>query len=241
MLKRAFDFGAEYRRSNVDQIRGQSFDTLICAGAPAAKWIANKEPAEDAANLASLIDALKEAKARRLILISTVDVFSDPVDVDESTVPHLNGLHPYGTHRRNLEEAVMGMFECHHVIRLPGLVGEGLKKNAVFDLVTRNNIDQIDPRGSYQLYPKSRLSVDVESVVKNDLRVVHLVPPPVVIGRVACELGVTLEDKFAGKPARYDVHTKYGHLFGGDVHYTLSLTESLEGVRQYAAMHGAIK
>lgn len=37
-------FNALYRSTNIDEIKNRSFDTVVCAGAPAVKWLANKYP-----------------------------------------------------------------------------------------------------------------------------------------------------------------------------------------------------
>ena len=50
-LQRSITFDALYHRPNIDSIRGQRFGTLICAGLPAEKWRANREPAPDLANM----------------------------------------------------------------------------------------------------------------------------------------------------------------------------------------------
>lgn len=40
-------FESLYRSTNIRDIEGQSIDTVVCAGAPAQKWIANWEPEAD--------------------------------------------------------------------------------------------------------------------------------------------------------------------------------------------------
>ena len=49
LRQRAFD--ATYNSKNIGDIAGREFELLVCAGAPAAKWLANSKPDEDAANL----------------------------------------------------------------------------------------------------------------------------------------------------------------------------------------------
>ena len=99
LLKQAA-FEAKFRASNIAAIEGQSFDTVVCAGAPAQKWIANQAPEADRQNIDSLIAHLKTVQCKTFVLISTVDVFKDPVGVDERTPVDAAGLHAYGLHRR---------------------------------------------------------------------------------------------------------------------------------------------
>ena len=43
LLKQA-SFNTLYRSTTISDIRGGHFDTVVCAAAPAQKWIANREP-----------------------------------------------------------------------------------------------------------------------------------------------------------------------------------------------------
>src|SRR3954468_23314903 len=72
-----------FNSSNIDQISGRNFDIVVVAGARAEKWKANADPAGDLDNIESLIKALTRVNASRVVLISTVDVFLNPVGVDE--------------------------------------------------------------------------------------------------------------------------------------------------------------
>src|SRR4051812_17314801 len=120
-------FDALYRSTNIDEIRGREFDVLLCAGAPAAKWKANKEPEADRANLAGLVSRLETVKADRAVLISTVDVYAEPRGVDEATLVVPDPAQAYGANRFWLEQEFACIFgSSAHVMRLPGLFGKGL-------------------------------------------------------------------------------------------------------------------
>src|ERR1035438_6640114 len=84
-LLRQRGFDDLYRSVNIGEIAGKEYDLLICAGAPAAKWKANKEPEEDRRNLLSLMEALGKTRARTAILISTIDVYASPAGGYEDT------------------------------------------------------------------------------------------------------------------------------------------------------------
>ncbi|RYG95008.1 MAG: pyridine nucleotide transhydrogenase, partial [Alphaproteobacteria bacterium] len=125
LLKQA-DFERLYRSTNISEIEGQSFDTVVCAGAPAQKWIANREPDADREKIEGLIAHLKSVRCKTFILISTVDVFKNAIGVDEETPVDATGLQAYGLHRCLLEKFVESHFPNHLIVRLPGLVGPGL-------------------------------------------------------------------------------------------------------------------
>ena len=58
MLLRQTTFDACYRSTNISQIDGKIFDTVVCAAAPAQKWLANKNPQSDRNNINDLINHL---------------------------------------------------------------------------------------------------------------------------------------------------------------------------------------
>src|SRR5262245_39116175 len=84
-LLRQARFDDLYRSTDIGELAGRSYDTIVCSGAPAEKWKINQAPEADRENLARLRDALAASRAERMILISTVDVFGRPVGVDEGT------------------------------------------------------------------------------------------------------------------------------------------------------------
>ena len=121
-LARQRGFERCYRSTDIQDIRGESFDLVICAGAPAQKWIANKNPAEDQRNIDALIGHLRATRCATMVLISTVDVFASPIGVTEASPPEMDGLHAYGRNRRRLEVAVQETFARHLVVRPAGSV-----------------------------------------------------------------------------------------------------------------------
>src|SRR5438132_7761624 len=97
-VARQWPFDALFNSSNIDDLRGGDFDEIVCAAPAAEKWKANADPENDARSIARLEAALSETTARRFILISTIDVYPRPRDVDERTEID-NAGEPYGRHR----------------------------------------------------------------------------------------------------------------------------------------------
>ena len=77
-LQKQTSFDAFYRSTNIQEIVGKEFDMVICAGAPAQKWIANREPEADKKTINFLIKNINTINCKRFVLISTVDVFPKP-------------------------------------------------------------------------------------------------------------------------------------------------------------------
>lgn len=132
-ISRDVKFDAEYASATIDQIAGQTFDTVICAGAPGEMWRANADPTGDRRNLESLVTALTKASIGRLVVVSTIAVLADPADGPDETTTKFETDIAYGRNRRWLEEALSDHFTTL-TLRLPAVFGQGLKKNFLFDL-----------------------------------------------------------------------------------------------------------
>lgn len=232
-LIRQRSFDACFNSTNIDELGGRSFDLIVCAGARAEKWKANAEPERDLDNIERLIRALSQANARKLVLISTVDVFRNPNGVDEESHVSTTGLHAYGRNRRLLEQVLSSRFDAC-VVRLPGLYGPGLKKNAIFDLLHDNETHKIDSRGVFQFYGVDRLWRDIAIALDNELPLVHLVTPPVSVREIARDaFGSEFRNEVVASPATYDVRTRHASLFGGDHAYIETQTEELAGIADF--------
>jgi nucleoside-diphosphate-sugar epimerase len=226
-------FARAYRSTTIADIVGRRFDRIYCAGAPAEKWKANRDSQADRDNLRRLVDLVSQARARRLILISTVDVFGSPRGVTEAAEP--DGGTPYGVHRLELERELSARFDTL-IVRLPALFGKGLKKNVVYDLLHGHQTDKIDARGHFQFYDLTRLAADIEIAEAAGLRLVHLVTEPVGVDRVAREaFGLEFGNHLPAAPAHYDVHTMHAAVFGRRGPYVASADEVLDGLRTFVA------
>jgi hypothetical protein len=236
-LQKQAAFDALYRSTNIAEIENREFDTVVCAGAPAQKWLANKNPPEDLAKINALIGHLRKVRAKTFILISTVDVFKTPVGVDESSPVVEDGLHAYGLHRRLLEKFVAEAFPRHLIVRLPGLVGPGLRKNILFDFLNDNNIPQIDSRHVFQFYPMVNLWADIRAALRADLTLAHLTAAPVGVGEIAAEaFRLDFHNEVAPAPIAYDMRTLHAEKFGaaGGEHYQYDKRAALLAIRAYA-------
>lgn len=238
-LVRQHSFDEMFNSTNIDQIAGRSFDLVVCAGVRAEKWKANADPERDLSDIERLVRSLEHVNVGKLVLISTVDVFVSPVDVDESSPTPIAALHAYGRNRLRLEEIITGRFDAA-IVRLPGLYGPGLKKNVIFDLLHANQTEKIDSRGVFQFYDVQRLWRDIQIVLDCELELTHLATPPVSVADVARRsFGIEFTNEVMPTPARYDVRTKYATLFGGTESYLESVEQELAGIAAYVSMERA--
>lgn len=216
-LRAQAPFEAIYNSKNIEDIAGRQFDRLVFAGAQAKKWWANQEPAADWQGIQRALDAMATTKAAKVVLISTIDAVPPGVGVDESADCRAADNHAYGVNRLALEEAIAARFEAPLIVRLPGLFGDGLRKNVIFDLLTDNILDKINPASRFQYYDLARLWADIQTAEQAGLRLVHLVTEPVATRDI---LAAHFADKTVGQDpfplAEYDFRTRHGAAFGAD-------------------------
>lgn len=213
-LKSSGAYGYLYNSANIETIRDQHFDVVVCAGTSAVKWRANAEPEKDRQGIHHLMDSLAKVHAAQFFLISTVDVFRVPLQVDENTPIDPAGLHPYGTNRYELENFVRTQFAHSCILRLPTVFGPGLKKNPLYDLLHDNYLDQMPMDGIFQWYNLKRLPDDLRRA--EGLPLVHLATEPLAMRHIVDQL---FPEKSGigcvGKAPRYDMRTMYADGFGG--------------------------
>ncbi len=134
-LLRQHRFDGLFNSTNVAEISGQSFNTLVCSAVPATMWLANNNPDADRANILDLFERLITVQADRFVLVSTIGVYKDAsMPVDENTTDYQTEL-AYGRHRREFEQLVTEHFPSTLILRLPALFGLNLKKNFLFDIL----------------------------------------------------------------------------------------------------------
>ena len=128
-------FTWEINTSNKEAAFDKKPELLIYAGLRAEKFLANKDPEKDLLKIEEAMQQIEKIAPKKLVLISTVDVYRNPVDVDEDTKIDTQGLLPYGKNRYELEKWVQSYKEDALIIRLPGLYGRNLKKNFIYDYI----------------------------------------------------------------------------------------------------------
>jgi len=235
MLLKQVPFTSLYRSTTIRGINGKTFNTVVCSAAPAQKWIANRDPSADRENISNLIAHLQTVTCQTFILISTVDVFKTPIGVDEDTPIYEEGLHAYGLHRRLLEMFVQSHFANHLIVRLPGLVGPGLRKNVIFDFLNENNLQAIDSRSVFQFYPMVNLWWDIQTALNAGLKLVHLTAEPISVAEVSEQgFGKYFDHQGPNALVRYDLRTRHAAIFGATGGYQYSQRETLQAVRAYA-------
>ena len=126
---------AVYNSKNIESAYGTEPDLLIYSGLRAEKYLANNNPEKDMELINQAIENISKINPKKLVLISTVDVLKNPVDVDEMASIETEGLQAYGYNRYQLELWVRDHYKDALIIRLPGLFGKNIKKNFIYDYI----------------------------------------------------------------------------------------------------------
>ena len=127
-------------------------DVVIHASGNSKKPLANENPAQGFASMVErCFTTLLHFPAKFHIHLSSVDVYRF-LDSRETTKEHLcgdwNGISHYGAFKL-LEENLVKHFSKHCLIlRLAGMVGVGLTKNPVFDILNRSPL-YVHPESRY--------------------------------------------------------------------------------------------
>lgn len=127
-------FEGLYASHNITEAYGKCPELLVYSGVPAQKFLANKDPDADFEIIKGAIQNIEKINPKRIVLISTIDVFDNPNEKNEDS-SFETSKEAYGKNRRYLEEWVMNHFEDYLIVRLPGLYGKNIKKNFIYDLI----------------------------------------------------------------------------------------------------------
>ena len=127
-------------RAEYDAAKGSRCHLLINAAGNSRKYLAQSDPPLDFdQSVASVLHSLLHFKANRYMLLSSVDVYpgvADPARNREDRPIDPARISPYGLHKHLAELLVRHHFPQALILRLGGMVGAGLWKGPVFDLLT---------------------------------------------------------------------------------------------------------
>ena len=164
-LKETIKFDYEFNSKNLNEFLDNEYENveLYLSCLPATKWMVNKNIQDDLRNIYKIIDVISKKSYKKIILISTIDVYcNSPFLSDESYAPNVEKL-SYGTNRYLFEMLVENFVTTENlkIFRLPALYNKHIKKNIIFDLINDNNVNQINANSSFQWYNLDNLCNDI--------------------------------------------------------------------------------
>jgi hypothetical protein len=129
------DFDQLYNSKNISNAFGTKPDLLVYSGVRAEKFLANQQLDKDYEIVQEAFSNILKINPKKLVLISTIDVYKNPMDVNEYSPIDTQNLHPYGLNRYLLEKMIEDSGMDSLIVRLPGLFGRNLKKNFIYDFI----------------------------------------------------------------------------------------------------------
>jgi nucleoside-diphosphate-sugar epimerase len=144
---------ASINRSNYADFIGRDCELLINAAGNSSKRLSLSEPLMDfEKNVKETFLSILDFNFKRYIYLSSVDVYNDcsnPLNNAETALINPASLSRYGLNKYMGELIVRKYIQNHLIIRLGGMVGPGLRKNAVFDILYGDRLF-VDKKSAYQ-------------------------------------------------------------------------------------------
>jgi dTDP-4-dehydrorhamnose reductase len=205
------------------------YDLIVCAAPSGKKWQANKYPDQDLLEVKQLITRLKLLKAKKFILLSTVDVYQNVEDSDEDSAL-CSSENAYGYNRRLIEEVVSEEYSEHLILRLSGLVGLKLKKNPVYDIKNNNQLDKLNKKSNMQFLPVAKIAEIISGSVSDMSGTVNVTAEPLSLADIAKSRSIVLSD--SGKEVHYNVKSKSPYTVNNSG-YFCTKKESIDAIKEY--------
>ncbi len=156
-------------RQNYEHHRGRSCDLLINANGNSKKFLADQDPAaEFDASVASVLRSLVDFPARRYVYLSTIDVYpcvDDPRRNRETAAIDPAWQSRYGLHKHLAEQVVRRYAASWLICRLGGMVGAGMWKNSIFDILHDRPL-RVSAASEYQFMHTDEVAKIVLSLVR---------------------------------------------------------------------------
>ena len=188
---------------------------LVNANGNSRKYLADRDPlAEFDQSVRSVAVSLSAFKARNYVLISTGDIYDDPsrpATTDEERDIDLAAMSRYGLHKSLAERLIMGAHSDWLVVRAGGFVGPGIKKNAVFDILTGAKI-WLSPTSELQFIQTDHAAEIIMGIVETrgaGRQIVNLGGQGTVnLGELHAAVGSTGQFDPAAPTVRYELSLK---------------------------------
>lgn len=238
-LLQFYKFDYFYNSKNFHEAKNMEFDELFFCGIPAVKWYANKFPEEDYNVIHNIKSILETVKAKKIILISTIDVYEYPnSEMNENYECDIINNNTYGKNRYLFEDFIKKKFENYNIIRLPALFGKGIKKNVIYDLIHNNQIENISKNTYFQWYDLNWLKNDIDIILKNNILVCNLFTEPLSTLEIIKLFDYPIEDFKNKSELVYNIKTKYSNLFDSSIEgYVRDKTSVLHNLKVFLNFH----
>ena len=226
-------FDKLYRSTNVEEAKNMEFNEVFFCSLPGTKWLANKFPDDDKKILNQCINVISTIKAKKFILVSTIDVYEDVrCGLDEDYDLTNSKPHNYGKHRLIFENFIKNKFDNYYIFRIPALFGRGLKKNVLYDLIHNHEVYKININSIFQWYNLEWLEEHFNICFKNNIRICNLFSEPLETTIIANLFNYKYND-ISSIPIKYNLKTKYCKFFNNYNGYICDKNHIIDSIKNY--------
>jgi nucleoside-diphosphate-sugar epimerase len=160
-------------REESEGLTGSQFDVLVNANGNSSKILATRDPIEDFdKSVRRVRRSLIEFESGVYVYLSTCDVYPDCSSAEttrEDSAIRVADQSAYGFHKWIAEETVRHAAGRWLIFRLGGMVGPGLRKNAVFDVLNGGPV-WLDPGSRLQFMVTDRVAGIVLDLVERGIQ-----------------------------------------------------------------------
>jgi len=175
-LREYFSKSAEVdsiEKDNYDSKIGSSYDVLINANGNSKRFWANIHPFEDfEASTRSVHKSLFDFTFKKYIYFSSIDVYLDHSGIattKEDAARDAGKRPPYSFHKWLSEQIVRNYAENHLILRLSVLLGRGLRKGIVYDLLHDKPLF-VTPESRLQHITTEEVARVIQTLLDKDIR-----------------------------------------------------------------------
>jgi len=101
--------------------------------------------------------------------------------IESDIIELTDSIDYYGNHRLQFENFVINNYTNYHILRLPSIYGNKLKKGILFDLLNQNYLEGICLEDKLQFYDLSNINEDIQYIVDNNIKIINLVTEPICV------------------------------------------------------------
>lgn len=199
---------------NYEEHVGEKCDVLVNVNGNSKKFLAAEQPAlEFDLSVRSVVRSLYDFPADKYVYISTVDVYTDFSD-NAASAENVNidnkKQSPYGFHKWLAEQYVKKVCDKWLITRLGGMVGAGLKKGPIYDLLNGEKL-WVHPDSRYQYIPTKTVGAVIRALLEKNIEneIFNVCGKGTVSLREAAELiGVLPEFNSAADRQHYEINNE---------------------------------
>lgn len=198
-------------KENYDGHHGVAFDVFINANGNSRRFWANEHPLEDfEASTISVYKSVFDFQFEKYIYISSPDVYENPSGPEftkEDQNISSSHLSSYGFHKYLSECIVQHCAKEYLIIRPASLIGKGLKKGPVYDILNDESLF-ITPESQIQFIPTSEVANAIRAFLKAGIKneIFNVAGKSVVsVKRIAELAGKSLTTKSDAEEQHYEM------------------------------------